>query len=63
VSDDTVEAILVFRGVNAKINADAFMEYMDTINGIGELVNGIKYHGGTVASIDDTEGINKIVVT
>jgi len=47
------EVSIVFKGDNAQNNRAAFIEHMDTIEGIGGLIEGIKFHGGTVESVHD----------
>jgi len=56
------EISIVFKGDNAEKNRAAFIEHMDTIEGIGGLVEGIKFHGGTVDSIHDDVNQDIIIV-
>lgn len=51
-----VEVSFVFRGKDALENADAFMLHIDTIDGLYQIVDGIRHFGGRITNvIDDTE--------
>lgn len=53
MSDNIVEVSLIFRGPGSEKNAEAFMVYMDTVDGICQIVDGIKHAGGCVTHIMD----------
>ena len=48
-----VEVSFVFRGKDALENSEAFMRHMDTIQGIFEILEGIRHFGGTITCIQD----------
>lgn len=48
-----VEVSFVFRGKDATENAEAFMLHMDTVDGIFQIVEGIRHFGGTITYIKD----------
>jgi len=53
MSKEIAEVSLIFRGVDAEKNAEAFMSYMDTIDGIYHTIDGIKHAGGCITHILD----------
>jgi len=61
MADQIVEVSIVFRGFDAEKNAEAFMLYMDTIEGMLGTINGIKHFGGCVQHITD-EPENKLII-
>lgn len=48
-----VEVSFVFRGKDASENAEAFMMHLDTIDGICQIIEGIRHFGGNITYIKD----------
>jgi len=48
-----VEVSFVFRGRDASKNAEAFMLHMDTIDGIYQIIEGIRHFGGCITYVKD----------
>lgn len=48
-----VEVSFVFRGKDALENAEAFMVHLDTVDGILQIVDGIRHFGGAITHIAD----------
>jgi len=47
-----VEVSLVFRGRDALENSEAAMKYLDSIEGVWSMLEGIRHFGGRVTFID-----------
>lgn len=48
-----VEVSFVFRGKDASKNVEAFMSYLDTVEGLYGLIKGIRQFGGTLTHISN----------
>lgn len=48
-----VEVSFVFRGKDALENSEAFMQHLDTIQGIFEILEGIRHFGGLITCLQD----------
>jgi len=48
-----VEVSFVFRGRDASENAEAFMLHLDTIDGIYQIIEGIRHFGGCITYVED----------
>lgn len=46
-----VEVSFVFRGKDAAENAEAFMVHLDTVDGIFQIVDGIRHFNGCITCI------------
>lgn len=50
-SDTVVEVSFVFRGKDASVNSEAFLEHMDTMIGMFQVIEGIRHFNGNVTCI------------
>ena len=50
-NDSVVEVSFVFRGKDASVNSEAFLEHMDTMTGMLQAIEGIRHFGGLLTGI------------